>query len=177
MVINISDILKEVGLSKKINSRITLEDTKWQGELLQFRKPFFVKGNLTNRGNFLALNLAIQGAVTMQCGLCLENYEQNLEFSFEARLTKFPDKSNIDVFLYEGNQFNLKDIIWEFTLLEIPLRKSCKEDCKGLCSHCGTNLNKKTCQCDNVEENDPDLALDERLQILKDHFSTQGKEV
>ena len=177
MIINVSDILKELGLSKEINASITLEDINWQGESLQFRKPLYITGNLTNRGNVLLLNLTVQGQVILQCGLCLDNYEHNLDFSFETRLAKSSDKNNEDIFIYEGNEFNLLDIIWEFLLLEIPIRKSCSDDCKGLCSKCGTNLNKKTCQCDNVEENDPDLALDERLQILKDHFSTQGKEV
>lgn len=180
MVINVSDILKEAGLKREINTSIALEDSKWQGEPLKFREPLSVKGNLTNRGNVIILNLTVQGTVIMQCGLCLGNFEQNLDFTFEARLINSPGsdiENDIDVFLYEGNEIDLSEILWEFLLLEIPIRRTCKEDCKGLCSQCGTNLNQKTCQCDNAEENDPDLALDERLQILKDHFSTRGKEV
>ena len=32
-------------------------------------------------------------------------------------------------------------------LLELPSRILCKEDCKGLCSQCGANLNDHECSC------------------------------
>jgi uncharacterized protein len=41
--------------------------------------------------------------------------------------------------------------------LELPLNPVCDEDCKGLCSHCGQDLNTGVCGC--VEENvDPRWA-------------------
>lgn len=178
--INVEDILKETGASKGFCVDITLKDINWQGEPLQFRTPIKVEGNITNTDNILLLNVAIRGSVTLQCVLCLEQYEHNLDFSFEARLARASsDISNMDVdaFSLEGNEFNLLDIIWEFLLLEIPIRKTCQENCKGICPECGTNLNKQTCKCKNSVEDDPDLTLDERLQLLKDHFSKQGKEV
>lgn len=177
MIVDVSDILKEIGASKNVNCSIVLKDITWQGEPLQFRKPLTITGSLTNSGSILLLNANVRGTVIFQCGLCLEAYEQNLEFLIEARLKKPSQKNNVDDFVYEGNEFDLSKIVWEFLLLEIPTRRCCQENCKGLCPECGANRNKKTCHCINIEENDPDLALDERLQILKDHFSTRGKEV
>ena len=37
-------------------------------------------------------------------------------------------------------------------LLELPYRFLCSEDCKGLCSNCGINLNLGTCTCHEEEE-------------------------
>ena len=31
--------------------------------------------------------------------------------------------------------------------LALPMKPLCRQDCKGLCPHCGTNLNTETCQC------------------------------
>ena len=50
-------------------------------------------------------------------------------------------------------------------LLTLPIKRLCKEDCKGLCQQCGNNLNLSTCQCDNDD-------IDPRLAKLKDLFST-----
>ena len=32
-------------------------------------------------------------------------------------------------------------------LLASPVKLICREDCKGLCPQCGTNLNNATCNC------------------------------
>jgi len=39
----------------------------------------------------------------------------------------------------------------------LPMKPLCKQDCKGLCSQCGVNLNIETCQC-SVQWEDPRLA-------------------
>ena len=58
--------------------------------------------------------------------------------------------------------------IWDLITGIPPIKRLCKEDCKGLCTHCGVNLNEETCGCqadaddesaDCPEEN-PWLALD-----------------
>jgi uncharacterized protein len=43
-----------------------------------------------------------------------------------------------------------------FTLL--PMNVLCKEDCKGICKVCGTNLNMSTCECDQTVP-DPRMAV------------------
>lgn len=177
MKLNVADIQKEVSAAKEFEDELNFRDISWQGELLEFHEPLHIKGRIVNDGELLVLTANVRGTVILQCGSCMESYEQNLDFSFEARLKKPSGQEDPDYFLYEGNEIDLSEIVMEFLLLELPIKRRCKEDCKGLCPHCGTNLNHETCQCSNIEENDPNLALDERLQALKDYFSTGGKEV
>jgi len=47
--------------------------------------------------------------------------------------------------------------------IALPMKPLCKDDCKGLCPNCGTNLNKATCDCTTHWE-DPRLAA---LRALK----------
>ena len=35
----------------------------------------------------------------------------------------------------------------EQVLLATPVKLVCREDCKGLCPHCGSNLNVEPCNC------------------------------
>ena len=50
----------------------------------------------------------------------------------------------------------LEDVVREQVLLSLPGRTLCKPDCKGLCAHCGQNLNAKSCNCaESAGLNDP----------------------
>jgi uncharacterized protein len=68
---------------------------------------------------------------------------------------------------YNGEGLQLEDALKEQILLTLPVRPLCKEDCKGLCAHCGENLNMKTCAC-NQQIIDPRwLALASVKEKLK----------
>ncbi|MBP5545476.1 MAG: DUF177 domain-containing protein [Kiritimatiellae bacterium] len=42
---------------------------------------------------------------------------------------------------------DLTDSLRECIILSFPSNPLCREDCKGLCQHCGKNLNKEACEC------------------------------
>jgi uncharacterized protein len=58
---------------------------------------------------------------------------------------------------YQDDKIDLKHMIWEQVYLALPMKPLCKEDCRGLCPQCGTNLNLSTCSCER-ETVDPRLA-------------------
>ena len=66
-----------------------------------------------------------------------------------------------EVGYYQGEGLLLEDVLREQVLLALPLKAICREDCKGLCPHCGRNLNQEQCNCAET----PD---DPRWSALKD---------
>jgi uncharacterized protein len=66
-----------------------------------------------------------------------------------------------EVSYYQGEGVLLEDVLREQVLLALPLRAVCREDCKGLCPHCGKNLNLEQCNCAEPLE-------DPRWSVLKD---------
>ena len=48
---------------------------------------------------------------------------------------------------YQGNEIDLRPTIWEETAFAAPGKLLCREDCRGLCPQCGTNLNREECRC------------------------------
>jgi uncharacterized protein len=66
-----------------------------------------------------------------------------------------------EVSYYQGDGLLLEDALREQVLLALPLRVICREDCKGLCPHCGKNLNLEQCSCAEPHE-------DPRWSALKD---------
>ena len=58
---------------------------------------------------------------------------------------------------FSGNTIDLTAAVRENLLAELPMKATCREDCRGLCPHCGHNLNLGECGC-RCREVDPRLA-------------------
>ncbi len=57
---------------------------------------------------------------------------------------------------YGKSGLELEDVVREQVLLSLPGRTLCQADCKGLCAHCGQNLNVKSCDCaESAGNHDP----------------------
>jgi uncharacterized protein len=48
---------------------------------------------------------------------------------------------------HDGRTLDLGEGVRETLLVELPMAPHCREDCKGLCPHCGANLNNGPCAC------------------------------
>jgi uncharacterized protein len=100
-------------------------------------------------------NVFIEGtvatAVDVPCCRCLEMIRLPLRSSFKYTFTPPPSRSqdevelnaaDLDFAYYEGDVIDLDTVILEQILLQIPIKLLCAESCRGLCLHCGINLNK-----------------------------------
>ena len=54
---------------------------------------------------------------------------------------------------------DLEDILRQQLHLALPFKQLCSKDCKGLCLHCGLNLNQGPCQCANETKQSPFAVL------------------
>ena len=71
---------------------------------------------------------------------------------------------NDDYILVPTGMIDIDELIMTDVTLEVPFQLLCREDCKGLCPVCGSDLNEKTCNC-NQKQIDPRL---EKLKMLLD---------
>ena len=65
--------------------------------------------------------------------------------------------------IYDDVHLDLNYLVLNAILTQLPLRHLCRPDCKGLCPHCGANLNEGPCDCENTEI-DPRWAILAQLQ-------------
>jgi uncharacterized protein len=108
----------------------------------------------------------------MICDRCDNEFETDLKSNFQisyliSKEHVESDEYNIKFISPENDKINIRDEVFEYAELAIPLKRLCKEDCKGLCPHCGKNLNEEHCDCKN--EIIPDIW--EPLKKLKDKFN------
>ena len=79
-------------------------------------------------------------------------------------MTEDSDEPYIDGYLLDVDALVRNELF-----VHMPLRVLCKEDCKGICKRCGTNLNLGTCDCDATE-------LDPRMAAILDIFGSANKQ-
>lgn len=64
--------------------------------------------------------------------------------------------AEMDVNAMTDDGVDLSGLLRENVLLNLPLQPLCRAECRGLCPHCGINLNEASCSC-RVQEPDPRL--------------------
>jgi uncharacterized protein len=107
----------------------------------------------------------------ISCARCLEPVDQVVARSFDllyrpqgvdARTEELSVTDvEAEISYYRGEGLELEDVLREQILLALPLKTICTENCRGLCPHCGKNLNLEQCSCAEPLE-------DERWSALKD---------
>ena len=107
----------------------------------------------------------------LTCARCLEPVAQDVKREFELLYRPLGTDAGRDelsvtdaeaeIGYYQGEGLLLEDVLREQVLLALPLKVTCREDCKGLCPHCGTNLNQEQCSCQALVEDPRWSALKE----------------
>lgn len=85
------------------------------------------------------------------CGRCLEPAELELSADDIELFVEIDHEDTIDI---------TEDIRAEL-LLNLPANLLCSDDCAGLCSICGGNLNKVQCDCEPEEFDETESSSDE----------------
>ena len=116
----------------------------------------------------------VQTRLQLVCGRCLDSFEVPVDNAFELRYVPAADNAgegereveedDLTTAFYKNDQLDLGELMHEQFVLALPMKPLCSETCKGLCPHCGTNLNKASCDC-SPAWTDPRLA---GLQALFD---------
>jgi uncharacterized protein len=133
-------------------------------------------GVLQKKDQRFRLKGHVRATLALTCGRCAEPFE--LPVDTEIDLTYVPQPQaqpsghvsakavdpeielsaeDLTTAYYRDHVLDFAEMLREQFYLALPMRPLCREDCKGLCPHCGTNLNIATCDCD-VRWQDPRLA-------------------
>lgn len=109
----------------------------------------------------------------LTCARCLETVVEEVSKDFDLiyrPMTSIRKDEEIrlnlddtDVAFFEGDGLFLADVLAEQVTLSLPMKVICRSDCRGLCPHCGVNLNQEECRCES-HASDPRMAPLARLK-------------
>lgn len=118
-------------------------------------------------GEFL-LRAKVRAHATWQCDRCVIEFRHTIAagyqmyYIWEGADTGRFDPAEIQVIPPGMNMIDIGEDVRQTLLLSVPLKRICREDCRGLCPHCGKNLNEGTCVCTDAE---PDSRWDKLKEL------------
>jgi uncharacterized protein len=100
----------------------------------------------------------IRTSISAACDRCLNDVSLAVEIPFDLVYTPGDSGresseielhgSDLDFAFYENDEINIDELVLEQIELSLPSRFLCREDCRGLCSQCGADLNQEQCNCE-----------------------------
>ena len=135
-------------------------------------KDVEVSGVLTRLNEEVFLTGRVGTVLSLNCSRCLKQFSHPVQSKLKSHFVPLDNKvtsagevelhaADIDTEFYENDRVDLTQSVRDGILLAVPVIFLCREDCNGLCSQCGVNLNQGSCGCAK------ELPIDPRLEILK----------
>ena len=170
MQIHLSDITDSEGKHIQLQLDLDLDKVSFQMGDYPILEKTPIELDITNTGNKV-LELKGIGSVTVgiPCDRCLEQVAVKIPYEIEQKLDmKKSDTERVQDLdendYLTGMDLDVDRLVYLEVLMSWPLKVLCREDCKGICSRCGKNLNKGFCGC--AEE-----PKDPRMAAISDIFS------
>lgn len=162
MRINVAAQLKLPGRAGECSLTQTLPEIDYGGTRIAFSGPVKVDAVFVYDGGAFLVKGRVSAVLKTRCARCDEPLEQAVSVEFDERFVRTLSGDEDESYLFSGEELDLSAMAQDCLLLNIPAYAVCRKDCRGLCPHCGRNLNKAQCSCDLTET--ADTGRDEEAQ-------------
>lgn len=143
------------------------DDFGFEDETVELGEPVPVDLRVTVQDERVRVAGALKTGLVLTCSRCACRFSLNIDKDFAVEY--WPDTTDegeieldfedLGVGFYLGDKFDLREVILEQMLIDIPMNPVCKDDCRGLCESCGADLNCEECTCGGEK-------VDSRLEAL-----------
>ncbi len=145
------------------------EEIRFAHEGAQLSAPVTVDFVLRHKEKDLQIEGSVRTEVRYVCSRCLREFTRPFSAAYSLSYRPHPvpagkdeeielAEEDLEVGFYDGIALDVDLMVLEQIELSMPMKIICAGDCKGLCPHCGVNLNERTCSC-RTEETDQRLAV------------------
>ena len=132
----------------------------------RFQSGIDIQVQVTTIGDDLLFNLTVKGQGIFECDRCCDVFQKEIEgdlkivYTFDSAKAQGVEDDEIQLLPPGTSEIELTQDVVDALLLAVPVKKLCREQCKGLCPQCGVNLNEKTCNCRKMD-------IDPRWEALR----------
>lgn len=127
---------------------------------------------LFNTGESISAQGRLEAMVVLNCSRCLRAHGVPLNITVDEICSLDPigepesgardSEGNRPIPIHDGEAVELRELMRQLLILNVPPRSLCQPDCLGLCPQCGQNLNESRCPC-QPQQLDPRLAPLQKL--------------
>ncbi len=141
MYLELDAVFNSEGESIQFDYEFSLEDE-------EFVTPVKVVGAVFNKTGIVTLKADAKFDYSTSCAKCNKPLLKHATVPVRHILLSHADSDDNDEFIVlDGMRMELDELVSEDIYLALPSRFLCKDDCKGLCSICGADLNFEQCSC------------------------------
>ena len=158
MYIELESVFNNEGESKQFDYNFVIDDDE------NIASPVSVQGSVFNKSGIVTLSAKAEYDISTVCALCTAPVRAHCAVPVEHILLNFiGNEDDYDKYIVvDDMRLELDELVREDVFLAMPSRFLCREDCKGLCSVCGADLNIGSCGCNK--------PADTRWDSLKELF-------
>ncbi len=149
----------------RLQGEISPDDPVWSESGIALLAPLEVDVEARPVGEGVLVRGEVRGILGESCRRCLKplqvELEDHLDLLFEPLTAEEATDLSGEVYPLpeRGDTLDLTMPIREQVLLLAPDYVVCREDCRGLCPQCGTDLNARECGCVPEDRSSPWDAL------------------
>ncbi|MEO8194963.1 MAG: DUF177 domain-containing protein [Gemmatimonadales bacterium] len=138
-----------------VDGKLAPDDPVWQAGDVRPTDPIEVEGRLSAAGpSRFYFSGRLSGETEMGCRRCLTEVgaavDEEAHFIFSSEGEDSTDDPDVYPFNPNATSLDLRPAVRELWLLSVPAFVLCREDCRGFCANCGTDLNTSSCDCTPV---------------------------
>ena len=159
MIIDLKRIFVNDNSSLTVDYSLDLSTVEYLGEY-PLKKPVSINGDVSNSASLVRLEADISYEYEAPCDRCGKTTTTKHTVQVEKSLASSIEGEESDtILLVPDMKLDLDELIYTEVMLSLPMKHLCNENCKGICSKCGKNLNDGKCDC-------PEKEIDPRLAAL-----------
>ena len=158
----IDDIENSPNKTLKVKFKDVIED-------IPSKEPVYADLTIKSLGDFIEIIGNVKANLTLECDLCLNEFEYELDFDIDetyaknTMLSEYGQETEIKdgqfiIDLEGSNEIDIYDLLYQSVILNIPNKKVC-----------GINCNRGKFQTDEeYVEHDPRMDIFKEIKIKKD---------
>ena len=157
MIIDLKHIFVTDNSSLPIEYSLDMSDLEFMGEY-PLKKPVSIKGVISNKASLVRFEASIVYTFEAPCDRCGVETKREHTLTLDKSLAASIEGEESDTILITPDmKLDLDELVYSETVVSLPMKHLCSEECRGICFKCGKNLNEGECGCP-TKEIDPRLA-------------------
>lgn len=161
MLLDLREIIEVPGKSVSFDCELDAAELEFDS-VKEYKANPRAEGRVFNEAGILTLEGTLTAEMTCVCDRCGKLFDSTKVMDLSAFISD-GESEDPEAFVLDGDKLDLSTALSTLFVLDMETKFLCSEDCKGLCSRCGADLNLGPCGCG--KEIDPRLAV---LELLLD---------